>query len=193
MGAYHLSADDEYFRKAFKNILAYGFDVTAKEFKEMEDFVRHFYFGDDPINAKVKRSFCKRNFITNWWNVTGGGTVHGDELGYLFDISFYKDLPISREDQRMINQLTKIWTNFVKFGNPNPQWSELLPVKWNPVTNSEVHYLNIGSQLTPKTRPFHRRTTFWKLFYKTYNHLQIPYPSAKLNLSQSLKKRIVLD
>ncbi|XP_039755044.1 esterase FE4-like [Pararge aegeria] len=55
-----------------------------------------------------------RNFFKNRNNVTEEGASHADELGYLFDLSFYSTQ--SAEDQRMIDQITTLWANFVKYG-----------------------------------------------------------------------------
>lgn len=55
-----------------------------------------------------------RNFLKNRNNVTEEGASHADELGYLFDLSFYTTQ--SSEDQRMVDQITTMWANFVKYG-----------------------------------------------------------------------------
>lgn len=57
-----------------------------------------------------------RNFVRNKDNLPDGigGAAHADELGYLFDISYY-DTPTA-EDQLIIDRMTKLWTNFAKFG-----------------------------------------------------------------------------
>lgn len=57
-----------------------------------------------------------RNFGRLMWNTTKGAAQHGDDIGYLFDISYWKYLPITQEDQQMIDRITLIWTNFIKFG-----------------------------------------------------------------------------
>ncbi|XP_068627366.1 bile salt-activated lipase-like [Battus philenor] len=111
-----------------------------------------------------------RNFLKSRTNVTEGGAVHADELGYLFDVSFLAEP--TREDQLMIDRITKMWTDFVKHGDPTPQTSDLVPVKWIPATENTLHYLNIDNQLTLKKRPFHQRMAFWELFYQTYRHLE---------------------
>ncbi|XP_045782975.1 cholinesterase-like [Maniola jurtina] len=56
-----------------------------------------------------------RNRAKSRFNVTAEGASHGDELGYQFDMALYKETP-SAEDQRIIDQVTTLWANFVKYG-----------------------------------------------------------------------------
>lgn len=56
-----------------------------------------------------------RNFVKQRLNVTGGGAAHADELGYLFDIS-YMEKPLDPNDQLIVDRMTSLWTNFVKYG-----------------------------------------------------------------------------
>ncbi|CAH2083283.1 unnamed protein product [Euphydryas editha] len=105
-----------------------------------------------------------RNFMMNRLHTKADGATHGDEIGYLFDY-FDKSTP-SDDDQRIIDQMTTLWTNFVKHGDPTPDTTELLPVKWIPMTQDTYNYLDIDRELTLKKRPFHARMAFWELFYK---------------------------
>ncbi|CAH0731223.1 unnamed protein product, partial [Brenthis ino] len=107
----------------------------------------------------------KRNFVKNRENVTVGGAAHADEIGYLFDLSFHEEQP-SEADQRIIDQITTLWTNFVKYGEPTPEVSDLLPVQWVPTTKDTNSYLVIDTELKMEKRPFSQRLTFWELFYK---------------------------
>ncbi|KAL0883579.1 hypothetical protein ABMA27_015730 [Loxostege sticticalis] len=121
-----------------------------------------------------------RNFARRKKNINVGGAVHADEIGYLFDISFFDETP-NDEDQLMIDRITTLWANFAKDGNPNPilRTSDLLPVAWTPIKkNTPYYYLNLGSELTLETKPFHRRMAFWDLFYRTNRNLQIIHPES---------------
>ncbi|CAH2083287.1 unnamed protein product [Euphydryas editha] len=102
------------------------------------------------------------NYIKNVLNISLDGACHGDELGYLFDMN--EDETPSVEDQKVIDRITTLWTNFAKYGNPTPVKTDLLPVTWQPISEDTVPYLNIGSDVTMWSRPFKRRLTFWKLF-----------------------------
>ncbi|KOB76381.1 Uncharacterized protein OBRU01_05844 [Operophtera brumata] len=98
-------------------------------------------------------------------NSTLRGVAHASDLAYLFDIDFI-DGDISEADQLTINRLTTMWTNFAKYGDPTPEVTELLPVKWEPVTHDSEPYLDIDKDLTLLRRPFHARMAYWDLFYR---------------------------
>ncbi|XP_026739429.1 juvenile hormone esterase-like [Trichoplusia ni] len=116
----------------------------------------------------------ERNFVKNRLNVTVPGASHADEIGYLFDIS-YMDKNPAPEDQLVIDRMTTLWANFVKFGNPTPQTTEILPVQWPAATKDSQYYLNIDADLTVGKRYFNSRIAFWELFYKLNEKAQIGY------------------
>ncbi|XP_041987997.1 acetylcholinesterase-like [Aricia agestis] len=101
------------------------------------------------------------------YNIKEAGATHSDELGYMFATKFLSDLRYSKE-QRMIDRVTTLWTNFIKYGNPTPVRSELLPVSWPPLTADTMPCLQIGANLTLVSRPFRRRMAFWELFFDAH-------------------------
>nr|XP_021189793.2 acetylcholinesterase [Helicoverpa armigera] len=112
-----------------------------------------------------------RNIMKLALNLTSTGAAHADELGYLFDYEYFEE--VTPEDQIVIDRMTAIWTNFAKYGNPTPEISELLPVKWDPVTKTNQPYLDINQDLSLGARPYHERMAFWDLFYKLYGKYQV--------------------
>ncbi|XP_013163356.1 PREDICTED: bile salt-activated lipase-like [Papilio xuthus] len=70
------------------------------------------------------------------------------------------------EDQAIIDKMTTMWTNFVKYGDPTPETTELLPVKWIPITEDTLNYLEIDIEQTLKKRAIQERIAFWDLYYK---------------------------
>lgn len=64
------------------------------------------------------------------------------------------------------------WSILFIFRDPTPTTSELLPVKWTPITNTTLPYLDIDLEMQLDNRPFHDRMAFWDLFYKKYGHFQ---------------------
>ncbi|XP_041989034.1 acetylcholinesterase-like [Aricia agestis] len=114
-----------------------------------------------------------RNRMKKIFNITKAGATHSDELGYMFSMDFMPDTKY--RDQCMIDKLTTLWANFVKYGEPTPVTTELLPVRWPPLTGDTVPCLQIDSNLTVLSRPFRRRMAFWDLFFDAHlDKLRIP-------------------
>ncbi|XP_059046080.1 juvenile hormone esterase-like [Achroia grisella] len=94
---------------------------------------------------------------------------HFTELGFIFQIKFdSKKCKGSRDSQITRSRMVKMWTNFAKHGNPTPDQDDpLLQVTWDPVENKDqLHYINIGTDITKGRNPFYERMSFWDKFYK---------------------------
>ncbi|XP_049872487.1 juvenile hormone esterase-like [Pectinophora gossypiella] len=115
---------------------------------------------------------CKseRNGFKNVFNVSNDPTIigdkpvvcHCDDLTYLFQVNFL-DLNLKKDSKafRMIEQVTQLWTNFAKYGNPS-----FLETKWEPFCLEHERYLNIGEELVLESKPEHEEYNFWE---KTIN------------------------
>lgn len=93
------------------------------------------------------------------------GVSHADELQYLFPVGeqLFKDIPLSEKDRRMIDIITSLWVNFAKSGNPTPEVSEQIPIKWKPVRTQSLEYLHIGQdQLKMAENLNADRMNFWE-------------------------------
>lgn len=55
--------------------------------------------------------------------------------------------------------------------DPTRETSELLPVKWTPISEDTLTYLDINQELTLGRRPFHDRMAFLDLFFDVNKHL----------------------
>ncbi|KOB69017.1 Uncharacterized protein OBRU01_17376 [Operophtera brumata] len=113
----------------------------------------------------------ERNFMKDRLQLNEEGAAHADEISYQFDVSYMTDEP-TPQDQTVIDRVTTLWSNFVKYGNPTPATSELLPVTWTPVSQDVLYYLDIDSEISVKQRPFHARNAFWDLFYQLNEEAQ---------------------
>ncbi|KAJ8687538.1 hypothetical protein QAD02_023332 [Eretmocerus hayati] len=77
------------------------------------------------------------------------GASHFDELSYLFSMKFRENLGIDNlqkgtSDYRLMEQMTEMWTNFAKTGNPTPSTSGVIRQKWTTVSNATImRYLEI--------------------------------------------------
>ncbi|XP_043270961.1 venom carboxylesterase-6-like [Venturia canescens] len=93
------------------------------------------------------------------------GVSHADELQYLFPVGeqLFKDTPLTKEDHKIVDLLTGLWVNFARTGNPTPQKTAEIPVKWKPVRTSSLEYLHIGGSkdLHMAADLFPDRVNFW--------------------------------
>ncbi|XP_026759337.2 cholinesterase 2-like [Galleria mellonella] len=116
----------------------------------------------------------QRNYAKKIFNISTGNAAHSDEIGYLFDVSLFEQEPTS-EDQLVIDRITTLWTNFAKYGDPTPELTDLIPVKWPAITADTRPYLNIDKVISIEHRHFNNRMAFWDLFYKFNKNFQIDY------------------
>ncbi|XP_068617509.1 esterase B1-like [Battus philenor] len=99
---------------------------------------------------------------------------HADELNYLFPMK-KMNLKLDRESKsfRIIENMTKLWTNFVKYGDPTPD--ETLGIKWTPYNREEEPYLEIDEKLTMGTKPDKAAVDFWESIFKEFLPSELPY------------------
>ncbi|XP_033212485.1 venom carboxylesterase-6-like [Belonocnema kinseyi] len=94
------------------------------------------------------------------------GVCHVDEIQYLFPIGekLFKNTPMSNEDQKMIDLMTSLWFNFANSGNPTPEISPQIPVKWKPVKTDSFEYLHIknSNEVFMDENLWPKRIQFWK-------------------------------
>ncbi|XP_063830897.1 esterase FE4-like [Ostrinia nubilalis] len=89
------------------------------------------------------------------------GASHADELFYLFS-----QLP-SMFENKMIEVMTTLWTNFAKYGDPTPAVTDLLPVKWPAVRTEDQRALVIDKELSISPI-WQDRLLFWRDAYAKY-------------------------
>jgi carboxylesterase type B len=89
------------------------------------------------------------------------GVSHGDDLGYLFKTNITPEIQGGSLEELSINRFVKYWTNFAKFGNPNPQDKSEAP-EWKPVTRNEINFIDIGENITADVDPEPERMQFWR-------------------------------
>lgn len=94
-------------------------------------------------------------------------TSHADDLLYLFNAKMMNTkVDTSSETFQLIERVTKLWTNFAKYGNPTPDDS--LGAKWAPYTVEKQNYLDIGNVLTTGVAPEKDEVQFWENILKEY-------------------------
>lgn len=95
--------------------------------------------------------------------------AHSDDLGYIFP---FKDIDMNSTAFKMIEQVTTLWTNFAKYGDPTPDDS--LGVKWLPYTIEKQDYLDIGEKLVPGTYPDKDEIEFWENNFREFLPEYVP-------------------
>lgn len=72
--------------------------------------------------------------------------------------------------------MTKLWSNFAKYGNPTPNGQDkLLPTTWEPLELPKFNYLDIGEDLEMKTELEKEAMDFWNNLCR-----EVSVPKAKL-------------
>ncbi|XP_065202018.1 esterase FE4-like [Planococcus citri] len=110
-----------------------------------------------------------RNIMTNAWkeripqNIIEG-TFHADDVGYLV---IQKKWNTPESDRKVAQTVCTLWTNFVKYGNPN---GEIFNNLWVPSSKENPCYLQIDENLTMKNEDFNlERANFWKHLTEKYS------------------------
>ncbi|XP_049778175.1 cholinesterase-like [Schistocerca cancellata] len=121
-------------------------DALVRKIVEVTDLPVYYYEFD----------YRGENVPTNEW-----GVEHGGEQGFLFlhynnDLNYNLD-PQSEEDQVRRNML-RLWSNFVKYGNPTP---EADPVVWEPYNLTNRSYLLMQANFTLAHNRLGQRMDFW--------------------------------
>lgn len=61
------------------------------------------------------------------------------------------------------------------YSDPTPTVNDLLPIKWEPITEENLYYYKLDSNVSLGSRPFSKRMAFWDLFFKHNRELQKGY------------------
>ncbi|KAI4468812.1 carboxylesterase [Holotrichia oblita] len=138
--------------------------LTLEHLKTAENPIYFYRFSADTLLNVYKRRIP---IIANF-----PGAIHADDLGYLFKTLYHDDIlpniiPGSTED-RALDRIMALWTNFAKYGNPTPD--DFTEFKWEPVTSDTFNYVDFGSLTTdPGVNPDEERMNFWHNVYSNSN------------------------
>ncbi|XP_063386258.1 venom carboxylesterase-6-like [Cydia fagiglandana] len=106
-------------------------------------------------------------WISSVGNFNLSGATFGDEICYLFRCKSANDIYNSGEgstERDFIKKITRLWSNFAKYGNPTPQAdaSQLGNVHWDPfVDKFPLRALNLGAKIKMVDIPEQKRIEFW--------------------------------
>jgi len=93
------------------------------------------------------------------------GVAHGDDAPYLARIEYNgQKAVVTEEDQKMVEIMQKLISNFVRYGDPTPVEYDHIP-KWKPAQDSRAACIYMELNLNPaeKHMMFRDRMTFWNL------------------------------
>ncbi|CAH0550113.1 unnamed protein product [Brassicogethes aeneus] len=128
---------------------------------------KHASYSSEPIYFYRMSIETELNTFKILSNINSPGVSHADDLGYLFKSALTPDIePGSMEDIGR-RRFCRMWTNFAKYGDPTPVSDSLVPIKWLPVGDNKLCFLDIGKELQMLENPDKKRMDFWDDIYKS--------------------------
>ncbi|CAB3256697.1 unnamed protein product [Arctia plantaginis] len=189
------SLSSEYFDSdPFYEKLQNNFNLSDEVLQNSANIVRQFYIGDNALSEEVAKelemfesdfgsyhpterqithllqenlSEIYQYLYSYVGNTDANGVSRTSEPNYLIKMEGVR----ITEDQLVLDRLTTLWTNFVKYGNPTPSTTELIPLRWTPVTDGSRPTMIIDTDLRMESRVFQERMAFWDLFYSMYGNM----------------------
>nr|QLI62117.1 carboxylesterase 5 [Streltzoviella insularis] len=114
-----------------------------------------------------------RNFLKEQSGfVKEPGACHADDILYLFQGRIWP-YRVNKEDQVIIDWMTKMFSNFAKYGDPTPPSSNDLPVRWEPSTKEELKFLYIDKEMKMGPMPCPAAYSLWKDLYEKYRRKKL--------------------
>lgn len=98
------------------------------------------------------------------------GAVHGDDAFYLFRLNaFITPVPPGDEAFLIQRRVVRMWSNFIKFGNPTVSALDpLIGTTWPQLTENE-EFMDIDAALRVDVHPFRDRLEIWHLLDQQFN------------------------
>ncbi|XP_034250470.1 juvenile hormone esterase-like isoform X2 [Thrips palmi] len=160
--------------------LLHGIHVSSKWFTHFSQPASPVYLYHFTFSAKSGLSFFFSSKNLKVQDALDAGAGHGEELSYVFRHHLFKGhsaLKQTSREQRVRDKMTKLFTNFIKTGNPTPSNASLsrLPVAsdvqdvgvaWPPSRPGREVYLEIGEELAVKRHLLAERMAFWDRTFK---------------------------
>lgn len=88
------------------------------------------------------------------------GATHTDDLLYVYNPGVIT-LPLSNSENILIEKFTTMLTNFMKYGDPTPTQTTLLPLRWPPTTANRSQVMRIDQPLSVIDTPVHVKGEFF--------------------------------
>ncbi|XP_021181940.3 juvenile hormone esterase isoform X1 [Helicoverpa armigera] len=124
----------------------------------------HFYHKMAPTYM-YRFDYCtKMNMMKNIFGDDAvKGACHVDDLFYLFHTPMTESIYEENEEiRKAVYDVTKLWTDFAKTGNPTPTKGS---VEWRPYNSSTKEYLLIDKETKMSSNLEKERVEFWNKMY----------------------------
>ncbi|KAJ0171719.1 hypothetical protein K1T71_012482 [Dendrolimus kikuchii] len=96
------------------------------------------------------------------------GAAHHDDMLYVLTLTFnFPIIPLDSPDSHVVDEMTALWYNFARTGNPNPRGDtpELGSLSWPPMKPDSRKYLEVADKLTIHKNLFEDRFEVWEHLY----------------------------
>ncbi|XP_025831729.1 juvenile hormone esterase-like [Agrilus planipennis] len=105
----------------------------------------------------------RNNVMKKIYNIALPGVCHGDNNLYRFmDTTVSLEVMPNSVEDLTIKRFVKLCANFVKYGNPTlGEKSDLINIKWDPISEEEFTFLDLGENLSVGVNPDLHRQSFW--------------------------------
>ena len=144
------SSDPSFYFKTLDQMVADSdFVCNTEEFAEANS---------DIGNQVWRYRYSHRSSADAW--PTWAGSKHGDELEYTFGTPIRHSRNYTFDEVKLSNDIITYWTNFVKTGNPNPNYKSNT---WPAYKRHNWCYMNL--EVEPESpignRDLNKRCRFW--------------------------------
>ncbi|XP_049766361.1 acetylcholinesterase-like [Schistocerca cancellata] len=139
---------------------------SMEQMQSVIDLFSDVYFinaADSFARAVVNASTIPVFFYYFDYNGTGSteyGMQHGGEGSYLFpSVLLGPDTDPNSNDGKVADQLTSLWTNFAKYGDPAPSGN---PAVWEKFLANATNYLDMELEFVTRQDMLKERMDFWR-------------------------------
>ncbi|GBP08436.1 Esterase FE4 [Eumeta japonica] len=175
-GYVKISRPGEYMTYVADIMQFYSVDYTVRKYANESKAPVYYYTFDYDGEFNARKKFNLKDAIN--YDGTWGASVT-DELCYLFVCNSLRKTyakALKAEDSEEISVLknmVKLWTDFIKTGNPTPTKDGHDNFVWTPVTKNDKHCLLINEEMQMKTNLHQNRVDFWNDFIQKYKEMAV--------------------
>lgn len=127
------------------------------------------------FTKKLSQVTIKGFPINDWeipiWLHDFPGAGHADDLAYFFKTIVTEQPQPGSLEYKLVEKMTKLWTNFAKVGNPTPSRSDW-EIVWKPTKENEMNYLSMENEgFRMLVDPEKEFVDFWRNLFRKHQVL----------------------